>query len=540
MSTKIWVHKFNNNELGISEEGTGRGSFILVPIDAREILPKLSEENAFKTELKIYLNKKYIGKNNYSKPPSKTEYRLSLSGLSNEIKTQNLLHEGLVTVIHSFTDGINISTNLSSEYLLPFLEEFSTRKPPNNAVIDAVHTKVLPSNSKTTLSKPFLLLAGISGTGKSRFVREQSTRETFELVSVRPDWHEPSDLLGYVLRLSDKPKLITTPVLKFMVKAWLAALKNGVRFDAVGSENDHGISVDVNFENLPDAYWLCLDEMNLAPVEQYFADYLSVIETRKWDGNKYTCHPLVTADFFTEQDLDEQRVKDSLGLGSDEFSQQLWDVLSQHGLPIPFNLMVAGTVNMDETTHGFSRKVIDRSLSLDFGEFFPNEFDAFFEPTSQFKALSYPILSQATLENVGDHAIVTQNFLAAVNAVLKGTLFELAYRALNECLLAVACVQPQNPATLQAVWDDFVMMKVLPRIEGDVDKLKSRQNAEKTILDELHDVLSEQLPVIWEGERPDLLSENTDGTIKLVKCRSRKKIERMSQLLDNGFTHFWP
>ncbi|MFC3333482.1 hypothetical protein ACFOEM_13745 [Paenalcaligenes hominis] len=58
-----------------------------------------------------------------------------------------------------------------------------------------------------------------------------------------------------------------------------------------------------------------------------------------------------------------------------------------------------------------------------------------------------------------------------MNEVLKGTPFELAYRALNELLLAVMSAQPKDEATLQAVWDDFLMCKVFPRLAGDKDKL---------------------------------------------------------------------
>lgn len=81
-----------------------------------------------------------------------------------------------------------------------------------------------PSNY-ISLSKPFLLLAGISGTGKTRFVREQAKAtgqfsETYCLISVRPDWHEPSDLLGYISRLNGVAEYITTDVLQFIAKAW--------------------------------------------------------------------------------------------------------------------------------------------------------------------------------------------------------------------------------------------------------------------------------------------------------------------------------
>lgn len=133
---------------------------------------------------------------------------------------------------------------------------------------------------KIRISKPFILLAGISGTGKTRFIREQAEQsesidETYQLVPVRPDWHEPSDLLGYVSRLNTPPQYVATDVLKFIVKAWQAILKAGFSFDGkklIGNKSDLDIVAP---------FWLCLDEMNLAPVEQYFADYLSISETRK-------------------------------------------------------------------------------------------------------------------------------------------------------------------------------------------------------------------------------------------------------------------
>ena len=70
---------------------------------------------------------------------------------------------------------------------------------------------------------------------------------------------------------------------------------------------------------------------------------------------------------------------------------------------------------------------------------------------------------------VGEKSIF---FLSAVNNVLKNTPFELAFRALNELLLHVSSFAPGDDAELQAVWDDFLMTKVLPRIDGDEDKLR--------------------------------------------------------------------
>ena len=426
------------------------------------------------------------------------------------------------------------------------------------------------------LSKPFLLLAGISGTGKTRFVREQAKTsgqfaETYCLTSVRPDWHEPSDLLGYISRLNGAAEYITTDVLQFIAKAWRAIADSGLIIEVQDSD-DQGKRLVVAGERdaleqvLP--YWLCLDEMNLAPVEQYFADYLSVLETREWcwtgDSFTYSSDALLKPATIKEV-ADKEKLRKELGFDNSENENydELWQLICQYGLGIPFNLLVAGTVNMDETTHGFSRKVIDRALSFDFGAFFPNDYNDFFTPTSCNKRLSYPIWSHASkadvnfeVETKGGEKInagdATVSFLNQVNTVLKNTPFELAFRALNELLLAVASSQPQDDLTLKAVWDDFMMCKVLPRIEGDTDKLTTSNR--KDLLEELSTVLSDQLAPIWQAEqgdknqRPDLYRENIvadaateEEKVLFIPCRSKAKLKWMSERLASAaFTSFWP
>nr|WP_241878508.1 DUF3578 domain-containing protein [Psychrobacter sp. PraFG1]UNK05009.1 DUF3578 domain-containing protein [Psychrobacter sp. PraFG1] len=277
--------------------------------------------------------------------------------------------------------------------------------------------KNISFNNLTQLSKPFLLLAGISGTGKTRFVREQakvtgSLSETYCLTSVRPDWHEPSDLLGYISRLSGHAQYVTTDVLKFIAKAWRAIIDADL--DIV-VDQDNRLSVLGNKEELEQIrpYWLCLDEMNLAPVEQYFADYLSILETREWqwtdDEFDYRCDAILKPTVFN-QVANITELRQELGF-EDGIYDEVWALFCQHGMSLPFNLIVAGTVNMDETTHGFSRKVIDRALSFDFGDFFPNDFDHFFNPVVQHKTLSYPIYSHAspsdlpTIDSTGQKSI---------------------------------------------------------------------------------------------------------------------------------------
>ncbi|MDX1490987.1 MAG: hypothetical protein R3332_06855 [Pseudohongiellaceae bacterium] len=474
-------------------------------------------------------------------------------------------------------DFVKYTQNLSSllsENEVELISLFEVRPQDNEPIQRSSN-----STSNAMLYKPFLLLAGISGTGKTRFVRKQSEAskkfaETFGLngnrndiyclTSVRPDWHEPSDLLGYISRLNGNAEYITTDVLQFIAKAWRAIADSNLTVEVQESE-DQGERLVVAGERdaleqvLP--YWLCLDEMNLAPVEQYFADYLSVLETREWrwtdDGFTYSSDALLKPATI-EAVADKEDLREALGFGSVEDGKynELWELVCQYGLGIPFNLLVAGTVNMDETTHGFSRKVIDRALSFDFGAFFPNDYNDFFTPTSCNKRLSYPIWSNASkadLINTFDaDGTKTVAFLSTVNLVLKNTPFELAFRALNELLLAVASSQPQDDLTLKAVWDDFMMCKVLPRIEGDSDKLTTSNR--KDLLEELSAVLLDQLAPIWQAgqgdknQRPDLHREKivADGAteeekVLRIPCRSKAKLKWMSARLASAtFTSFWP
>lgn len=446
------------------------------------------------------------------------------------------LGEGISNKAERYRDSNIISKYYSKETLpsndvikseLSRLLDVYDKWQLNTDFNDTSDSKVDRQMNIIRLLKPFLILAGISGTGKTRFVRQQAEltgKNNYCLVSVRPDWHEPSDLLGYISHLGSKPKYITTDVLRFIVQAWKHIADNG--FDLkTGKVTEEQL-------NEIQPYWLCLDEMNLAPVEQYFADYLSVLETRQWNGEVYQCDPLLKPSVL------ENIQPNDLGLDEGDV---LWEHFKEAGISIPFNLIVAGTVNMDETTHGFSRKVLDRALSFDFNEFYPNDFNAYFSPNAQNKTFTYPIYSDASLSLNFASSFVKESceFLSEVNSVLKNSPFELAYRALNELLLAVKCINPKNEIELQSVWDDFLMMKVLPRIEGDSEKLDF--DGEKSLLTNLESIMREQLSAIWEGKkRIDLFRETNEGDVIQIECRSKAKISWMQTKLEKfGFTHFW-
>ena len=161
-------------------------------------------------------------------------------------------------------------------------------------------------------TKPFTILAGISGTGKSKIIRllSDAIQADYTLISVRPDWNDATDLIGYK-NLDDK--FIKGQLTKTILKAQ---------------------------QNKNKPYLICLDEMNLARVEYYLSDYLSIIESRK------KVEQYIITDNIVQYQENNETIK----------------------LHIPDNIYIIGTVNMDDTTFQFSRKVLDRANTIEFSD----------------------------------------------------------------------------------------------------------------------------------------------------------------------------
>ena len=377
-------------------------------------------------------------------------------------------------------------------------------------------------------SKPFLLLAGISGTGKSRIVRELARAcwdvespeykdhkpKNFEMIQVKPNWHDSSELIGYVSRLGDEPTFIAGDFLKFVVRAW---------------------------ENASTPYFLCLDEMNLAPVEQYFAEYLSVVESRKRnDIGKVVTDPILKPEFekakngehaeFVPKAWYKKLIDELLVDCSDSQKDVLKQQFMDEGITIPQNLIIVGTVNMDETTFSFSRKVLDRAMTIEM-----NEVDLYGGLTSRHEQIGKLNFDDLVGDKVEGVDVYQENqevcnlaiqYLQEINAVLEGTPFKIAYRTRNEFLLYVVNNLPycknsqgqdmtQNEVVARAL-DEITSMKILSRIEGDEEKVKAE------LLASLKEVVSKMLP---ENMR--------DSSVSLAK------LDEMEKKLSSGYTSFW-
>ena len=423
--------------------------------------------------------------------------------------------------IGNFENGILDVLNSSSVELIkdeyPNLTKYihSTSKRSNILLTKSSHFSYLAA----LRTKPFMLLAGISGTGKSRIVRElafkscppelqdedATTPGNYLMVEVKPNWHDSTEILGYYSNISQSYQY--TKFVKFLVKAMM-------------------------FPNVP--FFVCLDEMNLAPVEQYFAEFLSVLETRKHTDGHITTGTLIEAEYFKP-----------LGAESGdgyvftyfypEYDRKIpYEIykttrLASKGLSLPGNVFIIGTVNMDDTTHQFSRKVIDRAMTIEMnGE----DLNKMFGGSS---ALQYPaddqimplsefqpkyVNADEVMEEHPEAAETLQTELVAkleaINACLKNTPFQVSYRVLNEmCIYAGVMLddgKEVNEAIAAAV-DQITLMKILPRIEGDEDMFVSKN----------------------ENKLRNLQACFAEDTA------SWKKLEEMITRLENSsFTRFWP
>lgn len=435
-------------------------------------------------------------------------------------------------------------------------------------------------------TKPFMLLAGISGTGKSRIVRKLAqatvTEElqkaegyegtdfandrwklhspaNFELIQVKPNWHNSMDVIGYLSNIPS-PHYVFTPFIEFIVKAW-------------------------QHPEVP--FFLCLDEMNLAPVEEYFAEFLSAIESRSFEGGEYMTDPIIKPFNSFGENVAKMMVNTLLpnftAADKNSILGNIVDHLETKGLTLPKNLMVIGTVNMDETTFSFSRKVLDRAMSVEMNEV---NYDSFLNDTTDddlkeivqafeenddadLNALLVDrhIEAREIIDELGDDAKFAIDYLKRINALLDGTPFKLGYRAANEALIYLQASYEFGQTDRIAALDNFTLMKILSRIEGDETKLKitnseadkeriadaevnvdeAKQYGDLNILTALRNIITVHL-----GKADNIDSDITEGTtnesdgnmglteLSKKELQSIKKIDSMlSQLKRDHFVSFW-
>jgi hypothetical protein len=286
-------------------------------------------------------------------------------------------------------------------------------------------------------TKPFVLLSGLSGSGKTKLAEAFAKwicqdKSQYKLVPVGADWTNREPLLGFPNALSEGE--YTHPdngVLKLIIEA----NKNADR-----------------------PYFLILDEMNLSHVERYFADFLSTMESSD-----------------AEIQLHD----------SDAIADETKDDFVPKTIKLPKNLFIIGTVNIDETTYMFSPKVLDRANTIEFrvtdeeiSSFFdsPKDIDLkLLETEGANMATSFLELSQKSSEKAD--AELVKDELVAFFRELQKLGAEFGYRTANEAVKLTARlgdfgIDNSEQGTNTKI-DVAIMQKLLPKLSGSRSRLVS-------------------------------------------------------------------
>lgn len=343
-----------------------------------------------------------------------------------------------------------------------------------------IYSKDVLSNFYLSLkSKPFVILSGISGTGKSKLVRlfAEAIDAKFELIPVRPDWSDATELLGYKdINQVFHPGKLTQIIAE--------AKKDSDR-----------------------PYIVCLDEMNLARVEYYFSDFLSLIESRHWEGDRI--------------------VTDSLSNETTTLGEPLF---------IPDNLYIIGTVNMDETTFQFSKKVLDRANTLELNEV---DLTYSFEEDEEVEEVLVPVHNAALkskyliLRDCKDYAELAERVIGQLinlNEMLKSCQMQFAYRVRDEIIFYMAYNQEYDLMSEEEAFDYQLLQKILPRING--TSLRLREMLMKLLSYCVGKEVNEQ-------ESYDLEAWQKEVAEGLYPRSATKVLEMLRRYDEDGFTSFW-
>ena len=255
----------------------------------------------------------------------------------------------------------------------------------------------------------FAVLAGLSGTGKTQLAwnygralvgggADEAERRVLT-VRVQPGWHDPAPLLGYSNPLAGGAYQ-RTEFLDFLIRA----------------------------AESPDELHVCvLDEMNLSHPEQYLAPLLSAMEQR---GGWVALHQ---------------------GAGEGESADPAERADVPERLIYPANLVLIGTVNMDETTKGLSDKVLDRAFTLEFWDV---------------EVAKWPGWVGCKL---GDgSAAEVRDLLADLMAALRPARLHFGWRVIDEVVHYLEAREPKGSTlNAQEALDRVVYAKVLPKLRGD-------------------------------------------------------------------------
>ncbi|WP_172736359.1 McrB family protein [Pseudomonas sp. Irchel s3h17] len=353
------------------------------------------------------------------------------------VPTELAVRNGLDSVTSQVDPQQPVAVNVERPSLKNIIAGFSSDFPFPEEVVGQLDAG-LWSHSR----RHFAVLTGLSGAGKTQLARgyalslwqgDPEPSEGLLILPIQPGWHDYSCLLGYVNPL-EPDSYVRTGVLDFLLRA---------------------------SSNPSKPYTLILDEMNLSHPEQYLAPLLSTMET----GEAIVFHG-------QPEDID--------GVPP--------------GIPYPSNLVIIGTVNMDETTHGLSDKVLDRATVIEFWDI---------------NVVAFP--GWATYSLTSDQAVIVRDLMVVLMDILRPARLHFGWRTLHDILGYLQQTQRGEVIEFSRAIDQAIYSKILPKLRGED---------------------SPRLQRVFASLKAALTSAKMDSSLS--------KVTEMSEELNHcGSTRFW-
>lgn len=417
------------------------------------------------------------------------------------------------------TDGLSFKKDLMSDYqqAVSYIQAYLVKN-------DVLYPRHIIENYITLLrTKDLIVLAGDSGSGKTNLVKSfaKAVGGRAIIIPVKPNWTSSEDLLGYYNPL--EKKYLTTPFLDALLEAQ---------------------------QNPETPYFICLDEMNLARVEYYFADFLSLLESRDEEpeitlySEDESAHVLSELKAVVEiieagkkkysQDgivnfialLKDEEInnylrqafgfsdKDSLIKYHSEVRRMLSAVMAMpSSIKMPENVHIIGAINIDETTHYLSPKILDRAHIMRFESPLLSDWS---QILSEIKAYGFDDVSKPLIIDIAELGVresyprfdreheFCQLFIGLNKEFFHKLGVEFGMRTIRQGLHYLELFKDVNEDQLLPI-NNFLLHKVLPKFTFDGNKTIEQQTkldlVEKVFIERIKDLLPnyEEIPDIFSA-----------------------------------------
>lgn len=408
-----------------------------------------------------------------------------------------------------------------------------------------IYTRYQIRNFLTLLkTHDIIVLSGLSGSGKTQIVKAfaEALGGVAKIIPVKPNWTSSDDLIGYYNPL--QMSFLPTPFTEAIVEA---------------------------INNPNQLYFICLDEMNLARAEYYFADFLSKLEERNTQPEieLYANHEeeLFVSEFSTLLNLIESSIngknikswQDFLGneearkkffemLGNTDkesmlqlhakMKRRLIDILKfPSTIRIPDNVRFIGAINVDETTHYFSPKILDRIHVVKFDNplLFEEQVNGWFENTENEKELKpvyilpnlfsvrkeYPTVNNAELSTITQKLKeINQRFLLPLN-------IDFGIRSIRQSLNYAEL----NKSTYETEYDSesislntVILQKIFPRFIFDGSETAKNSKSKMEIVEEFQKFLANEFGEFYsdyESNETDIGKSSSEYLEEMIKQANR-------------------